>query len=635
MLPPEASEAHDLPRGVLASRRRWAVAVASSVLVPLALWAAGLPVGVVAGIALAIALLAIGDLVLDEMLERRDVVRERLGRLADRQLEVLVAEFLERPTHDPFREARGALGSLVERGPDLGLSADELESLCRARELIGRIAGGISDSRPVRESLRIKGGTELDLSRLSDDIHDPLPGEDMIPYADPANLPGWVPPIARGPLVRTGAVLDQVRRLHNAQIETAVLLFTLWSRLLLVAFAPLLAGLSYTRVPLEDGFSARDVPYVLALTCCVATALIAPWLVRQVMRRDAEGARVRRTLLAIEVPVAVAVILASPFWMVATFAAGWTNWWQRPVFNWVKLAAWVVAVVGCMVVGAALASDLGPATALNAVIAMAVIGMIGGSYGAMLPVSASVLVRVVLGGLVHPRRARRTADEQVSRAVEDLRQAARLTELHAGSTDHGARDDAQRLREIAAELAASSRRDDGWARALPLDLASLIEQALVRRVPRAGSPAAALRADEAAVEAEPPPLELAEISFADKLAPALRFADKKHAATLAQFLDVAAGEATAHGSGMLTVVCGVHDSQVRLRLANPVRDPPTPSGTGFGAGELERLRRQLPGATIPVREEVSGEFIDLLPSQRRWGVELLIPLALFKTGDNR
>jgi hypothetical protein len=622
----------DEARGVIASRRRWGAGVLVSVLVPLLLWRLATPLEIVIAVALLVMLIALGDLILGESLERRDQVRARLDQRDRRRLEVVISELLDQPTHDPFREAASSLDA-VAAAP--GLTADERSVLLRTRGLLERIAHAIRETRPVRDAVReqCRRRPALRLEQLADD--DPQTGVPMIRYADPSNLPDWVPSPAVGPLTRVGGVLDDVRRLHNAQIEAAVLLLTLWARLLIVAFAPLLGGITPGPVPLQDGVTLRDAPFLAAVACCAVTALVAPWLVREVMRRDARGARVRRWLLVVEVPLAIAATVAWPCWPVGTFAAGWTNWWQRPVFNWAKLVLWGAAVAACLVAGAALAGDLDGGVAVDVAITFAVVLVIGDSYGAMLPISVSVLLRVVVGGLLFPRRARRAADEQLSRAIADLHEAARITERSAPGDVRGAGDDAQRLREIADELAVTSRRDDRWARGTPLEFPALLDAALTRRAPRSGSPEATLALAKARDLGRPLPLTVDEPSFDGDIARSLRVGDKRHAKVLAQVLDVLTREAVTHGSGPMIVVCLVEREAVVLRLANARREPPAERGTGLGASELETLRRRLPGATMPVRHDVAGTFVDLLASQRRFGVELRLPLTLFIVLGNR
>ena len=614
------TDALQLSAGVAATPRRWMAAVAGSAVLPPVLHALGVPFAMAGPLGPAIALVAIGDLLLDELNARREQTWSYLSGRASRRLELLVAEILDLQTHGPFRAAAASLGTVA----GLDLTAEEQATVVRARTLVERIAVAIRDSRAARDAVRVKRRRRsvLHLHQLADPGDDPRTGGPMIRYANPDNLPGWLPDVAEGPLLRTGAVLDDVRRLHSSQIEGAVLLFTLWMRLLLVAFAPLLGAATAGSVPLRGDIELRDLPYVAALACCVVTALLAPWLARAVMRDNATGARVRRALLLVEVPVAVAAILAWPCWPVAVFAAGWTNWWQRPVFNWVKLAAWIAAVSGCLLAGAALAGELSAAVALEVALTLGIVGVIGGSYGAMLPVSASVLARVLVGGLVHPRRARHEADEQLSRAVADLREAARLTERHDSA------DDAARLREIAEELAATPHDDERWARGVPRDFPRLLELGLTRRAPRSESPEAALRADAARQAGSPPPLTADDTSFTDDLGRSVRLQRRRHARVLVRVLDVIAREAATHGSGPMTVICGVEGDVVRLRFANARRDPPAPAGTGLGATQLSELLERLPGARLTLRGEVEGTFVDLLPSQRRFGVEVHIPLGL-------
>ena len=425
----------DAPRGRLAAvatNARWAAAVAISMAVAAVVYALGAPRAFSVAVALAIAVLGIGDLVVEIILRRRAIVVAGLEEhLADeRGLHAL--DHLDEPTHGHLSLAAEALAAALERMLAIGWPGTEgLEAIVGALSIIRGLEDSIRETTPVR-ALRRNRGRWRAVGGLAAKNSYHAPDDPMTLYQDPLSLPDWIRGARfRDALMRVGAVLDDVRLLHDAQIEWSVLLFTMWARLVLVCFAPLLAGATFGRAPLAGGFTGRDVPWVAAIVFAAASALAAPWIARAVMRRDGRGAEIRRRLLLMEIPVAVAAMLATPCWPVASFAAGWTNWWQRPTFSWGKLATWILSVTACLSVGMILLHIGAGRIALEIVISMAVVAVIGSSQGAMLPISATMLAQVIVGGLVSPNRARHRADEQISIAIRQLLEAATVIETHS------------------------------------------------------------------------------------------------------------------------------------------------------------------------------------------------------------
>lgn len=612
-LPPRRREA-----ALRGTPRRWVAAVALSAAVPAALIALGAPtaLGVVAG--LLIALLGIGDLVAAIVRTQNRGVHRALGRGLSGVRDLLADEQVAEATHGHLHEAKAVLEPALERlAAEAPSAAEGLPKLRAALARIDAFEAALERTKH-RRGVRRRTDRAFAIGGLVADA-DPDPTLDpddqkqgMKLYGDPTNLPDWITsPALRDLLPRIGDVLDDVRRLHNAEIEWAVLLFTMWARLLLVGFAPLLAVVTFGQVPLEGGFALRDVPWVLAVACSATTAAVAPWLAGLVMRRDDAGARARRILLLIEVPIAVAVILTAPSWPVAVFAAGWTNWWQRPVFHWIKLALWIVAVVAAIAAGMAVDGVGAPEIVAESTIAMLVIAIVGGSYGAMLPVSASVTIRVVVGGLIAPRRARRQADEQLRQVISQLLQAASVLDAGERSPTSRRAIDGEKLRDIADALSARADRGDRWAGRTPLGLRALIESALDRGGPRDESPRADYLADRAASAGDPAPVTVTQAIFRDGHLALLRFTDRRAAAALSRFIVEAVGEARRHGRGPLLVECREQpDARIALRFVNAPRDGPSTPGRGSGEDRLTRLAAGFDG-TIDARRAVDGTEVDL------------------------
>jgi hypothetical protein len=619
---------------VASTNRGWAAAVlVGAALVGMA-EALGMPPVVVVTVALLVPLVVVGDLVIEIMLRRRSMVVAGLeSHLADeRGLHAL--DRLEEPTHGHLSLAAEGLAAARERMLAIGGSgAQGLETVVGALAVVEGLEDAIRETGPARAvrrgdgRWRAVGGLAAKNSYHAED--DP-----MTLYQDPLNLPDWIRgPRIRDVLMRFGAVLDDVRLLHDARIEWSVLLFTMWARLVLVALAPLLAGATFGRAPLSGGFKARDVPWLVAVILSSVTAVAAPRVAQSVMRRDSRGAEVRGWLLVVEIPVAVAAMLATPCWPVASFAAGWTNWWQRPTFSWRKLIAWILSVSACLIVGMLLADLAGGRIAPEIAVSMAVIAVIGSSQGAMLPISMTMLAQVIVGGLVSPRRARHRADEQISSAIRQLLEAATVIETRSATGDVRATADADSLREVAIALAARADTTDHWAGRVPLGLRALLETALQRGGgPRYASPTAAYQAAEAERTGIGEPLTTMPPSFYSDALAGLRLKHRAHARSLSLLVVKIVEEARRYGTGALQTRCHREDDRLVLRFANPIRRGSITGGRGTGAGTLRKLAGEIPGCAIDSRDVVDGAFVDLPAAAQRFGVQVSFPMDLFEDG---
>lgn len=613
---------------------RWRLTLALGSLVVATLLLLHAPAWFVVASGLAAAAVAIGGVVLDivgEHDERVEAIwqaRSVVGALAaDERLDDLF--------HDPLKESLDALESLRRQAIAREARPAETDVLARAQQVLTGLDTRFRDTRDQRARFRrtARDGRyrRLELSP-DDDAERPDDEGPMLLYSDPMNLPAWVPDRLERPVTAIGALLDEVRKLHDAEIERAVLLFTMWARLLLVALAPILAGATFGTVPGADGLGAADLPWGLAVICSVATALSAPRLATAVMRRDERGAQSRRALLWLEVPICVAAILCTPCWPVMVFAAGWTNWWQRPVFNWVKLVIWIVAVSGALVAGQALAGDLGWDAALECAIAMAVIGVIGGSYGAMLPISLSALTVAIISRLLVDRVGARQADERLSAAIGSLLDAASITLRYAPVDDERARRDAERLRAVATRLAFDSDLADRRRRRVPLGLGKLLGTAAGDIMPLADTPQHEIERRRELDRGRPEPVSLLGVQPEDDAFEGLRFKARRHARVCSELAWKIAAEARRHGTGGFIVFGDVGEDAVQLRFVNAPKTHRQP-GRGNGGDRIEALRRRLPGAEIPVREDVLAAEAGLAGSKPMFCVTVILPLSLFERTD--
>jgi hypothetical protein len=561
--------------------------------------------------------------------------RDLWGAIAERQLRVgrnQSDELIDALTHDPFRAAREALDAA---GARVGTSAS-FESALQGMESIESDLRATSASRG---DARADTFRSLLLGGVASEMKETAHMTKR--YGDPLTAPAWLPPRPRDVLVRVGLVLDDIRLLHNAQVEWSILLFTLWARAFLIGLAPLLPSLSFAPVPLSGGFGADDLPWLLASVWAAGCALIAPRIADFTMERTPRAARARKMMLAVELPLACAVTILNPSWMVVAFAAGWTNWWQRqwndPLepaeFNWPRLGAFVVVVVVTQAIGLAI-DGVAAAEAIGEVlVTIAVIGIIGGSYGAMLPLSASVTAQMLAGAIVGRQRAARTARTRIEQSISDLLAAADVIEAAAAPDDPVARRDALVLRDVARQLRLREDLADRILRRTPLGLESLLDDALRTAGTMADTWKAGRLREEAASEQLPEPVTFQTASIAPKALRQAKLADRSRAKTLRRLVIRCAMEARVHGSGEVETLLRVEEEQLVLRVANAEAPRPAPSGRGRGRRELTSLARSLPGGDLTRRERVDSRFIDGTGAYELFGTEIRFDMSVLEDFD--
>ncbi len=598
----------------------WAFTVIASGVVTVVVALLGLSPVLAVALGLAWAVAGISDLVATLVVKR---FGEAGAGVATHRLQIeqmLADQFVDKPTHGWLAAAHEALVAAESRFASLpSATADDRRSIAGAVADIRAIEVDLARSRDKRRAWRDRVPASASGSFAKSAVAED-PDVLIRLYGDPANLPDRLGPRSRDVLARVGAVLDDVRILNTPQTEWAVLLFTLWARVLLVAGAPLLASASLGYVPLQDGWSLRDLPWALASAWSTATALCAPWIATTVMRRDARGAQVRRRLLLVEIPLSLGAIVLTPCWAVATFAAGWTNWWQRPEFVWLRLWTWMAVVCGLLAAGMAIRGTTATDVAMEFVVAMTVVAIIGASYGAMLPLSTSLLLRTLIGGLLAPRRARDRADARIAESIRHLLDAAHAIELRSPDDPQAARDVGV-LRESARMLGVRTGDGERWAHRTPLGLAKLVERALQDAGVMSGEPRATLLLEEAERSGDPEPVTLEDPTYHQRRLKPARFRRRREANALRLLITEVVREARRHGTGPLTTVCRLDGDRVIVRFANRVRPGPARPGRGNGAANLRGLAQSLPGGRIDTRGMVSGSFIELPGQTERFGVE--------------
>ena len=605
---------------------RWMATVFASVAASTGLLLTGVHPVVPIAVAVAVTFGAVSDAVFDHLRTTNDQLHDGLGARLEHAQAVVSRRRVEAATHGRLDQ--------IDR---------IVEPLCASASNDAALRAAIAKS--VGEIAALEEGIRRDLARsgLRDDQRPTLLGglaaeraaregrERMRRFGDPMNLPDWLRrPGARDLVTRVGTVLDDVRLMHDAQLEWVVLLFTLWSRLLIVGFAPLLGAVSFGAVPLAGGVSVTDVPWVMAVMCCAATAAVAPSLAAGVMQRDAEGRELRRILLAIEVPIAVAALLATPCSPVTVFVVGWTNWWQRPEFSWARLPFWVAGVLGLLLLGAALSHQSLAGALADGALAMVVIALTSNTYGAVLPISAGLMARVLVGGLLARRAADSRTERELDETIGHIRDAARVVEAYAERTGTP-RDESRQLAEIADGLARQADREARWARRTPRGLGALIASALDRAGPAAESHQAELDAAAAVAADRSPPLVTTEPTFYDRSWRFVRIGSRRQANALARLIVEVVVEARRYGTGPLCSECRLEDGRLVLRFSNRIARDVRPSGRGTGTVTREELARRF-GGTIEAGL-VDGRFAGLHPQLALYGVVVHLPSEMHSVLD--
>jgi hypothetical protein len=558
---------------------------------------------------------------------RHATVVESFTRQADAGRAALVLGLLDEPTHGSLAIAQKALVRARARLETGGESrAGDLAVLAAALVAVNELEQAILDSHAAR-ALGARR-PRFSLARLAafDDQH---PADDPLwLYQDPAHFPSWtLRPRLRRTVATLGAVLDDLRLLHTPEVEHEVLVFTLRVRALILFAAPWCGPFSSGVTPDARGRGPDRRPWTAACCLSLLTAATAPVLANVVIGSGTRATAARATLLCVEVPVALAAVFTTPSWPIAVFAVGGSNWWQRPRFHGGRLVLWMGAVAGGLGVGLGRHHHGGRVLLRESVATFVVSGVIGDSYGALLPATTALLGRILASAVASPVRARREAAAQLAltvdqlvRAAEALRRDPRLDLMEV---------EALALVRVAAKLgsaATPSRR----RRRMPGLLKDELDDALTATgCAWSGSPHGALGVALSELADEPEPLTLLRASPYDDLVGSLRLRRRTDARGLRRVVRLVVAEAEHHGTGPLTTRFFREADRVVVRWANGIRTGSAQTGRGTGGIRLLGAVTAIEGATLDTRAQVDGGFVDLPPAARRFGVQISIPLAAF------
>jgi hypothetical protein len=540
------------------------------------------------------------------IVQSRRAVAEAVANGHARARRARAHEKLDPITHDPFRDARGVLARHPSAGATSALAVLEAIETALAETLGERDGSASGNAFKFHEE-----------------------GASLLRYGDPERAPARLRPAARDMYLRLGRTLDDVRLLHDLRIEYAVMLFTLWGRSLLLLAAPALGSVTFSEVPLSSETSvAANALWAISAAYAVWLAVQAPELTKLVLSRTLEATRLRTRLTVVEAPLAVLLVVAFPCWPVAAFAAGWTNWWQRnsqppdakAEFSWPRLAAFLGVMVSAQAFGLALHHGSAANGLVELLASLAAIGVVGGSYGAMFPLSGAVLVQTIASAIAGPRRARRVLSQQLERAIDELHAAAE--EIEAGGSP-----DAPALVRAADDLRIRASAADHAAGRTPRDLADLIDIALDDVAPAAGSHHARARARWAEAQGDEEPISFFHPNFPSELDGA-RAKARKTARVLGQVVERLALEARAHGTGPAQFLVFLDESEMIWRMGN-YKKRERKSGRGSGYRQLEDLTSRL-NASFVVHQTIDSTFIEGTGANEIFGVEVRIPRTVLE-----
>jgi hypothetical protein len=495
-------------------------------------------------------------------------------------------------THDWLRQAQESLRSFVSSEAAAGRAAEAAED---SVEMLGGVRESLDSTRESRN--QYKGGHVPVVGGNAAAISERLGGSLKPYWWTPAHL---VPGRLRGATTQTSMVIDEIRVLHNAEIERSVLLLTLAARAILVSLAPLLGGWTGADTPVVQTGAIADLVWAFAAITSLATMLFGPTIVDLAMSDSDDGFDLRRRLLKVEVPLSLAVLLLQPAWTVVVFATGWTNWWQRQTphlaFDWRKLAVFVTVVVGLQSVGLALQSTGLEAGVVEVAAALVAIAVTGGSYGAMLPLTVATAIGVVVGDSTRSIRVAREARSELLSCSKQLSVTAATIDAAAPDVPL-ARNAATMARQGARNL---EREADLFGRRGVLArqvLADLFDQAIAQStLVRLDSREYEDAAQVAESTGNPPPAYVVEPILGDLVL--ARVAHRRHAQALQRFLVAALNEASVHGTDGVRVLAHRRDGFFTVTIGNLPRtvEAGKPSE---GLAILERLASKFPHGRLP------------------------------------
>jgi hypothetical protein len=553
------------------------------------------------GVVLGITLL-LGGRVRRRALEVSEARRVRRLETAQAQRGEAVAR-----AHDWMRNAQDRLEDFAATGCD----GEPLESAEQSIELLQGLRDSLDRSRTSRE--QFKRGRIPIIGGNADVISKRLGGELKSYRWTPKH---WVPPRLRGGVDQTTMVIEEIRVLHDAEIERSVFLLTLVARALLILLAPLLGAWTSAKTPVADTGLVADLVWSAAAVISVGTIVIAPRAVDLAMTDSPAATRFRGRLLWLEVPVALAVLIFQPAWTVVVFVTGWTNWWQRQTpglaFDWRKLAIFVAAVIVLQGVGLSLQGVATGPAALEIALALTVIAVTGASYGAMLPVTVATAIAVVVGDSARSIRVARAARLELLDCSSQLFHTAAVIDGAAPEMPL-ARDAASMARKGAENLEREAElfgRRGVLARRVLVDL---FDQAISRSaLPREDTREYRDAAASAAASGSGPPAYAMD-PLPDPILQA-RIRERGDANALLHFLIAALNEAGVHGTEGVRLLCRRHDEKLLVTVGN-MFDEESVAAPNEGGHILRHYASRLPAGQVtePLGPRPSSAVATSLP----------------------
>lgn len=531
--------------------------------------------------------------------------------------------------HDALNSVEPELRALLsdaalppELSPFIG---DALQSVVSLAELLRR-------SAPARDALADEEGFVSLVGINSAQQHKRGPRAVRPLYGARDGLPRFVPAELRAAARQLGLVLDETRLLHTADVERAVLLFTLVSRAVLVSLSPVLGDWTPVRQPLAGGFHAIDVPWAVASATSIGTALAGPWIVRMAMEEGKAGTRLRNRLLLIEVPVGATALFFSPSWTVVVFASGVTNWWQRQnkgmAFNWGKLPIYVVGAVALQAGG--LARDHLPlgTSALEVFGAQTAILITGASYGVMLPLAIGTALDVLIGDGRRSLRGVIRARSELLRAARQLNETAEVIDAAAPDSE-AARLAAITVRRAALQIERAANRAGRRGLLSSNLLPELMAEAIARSfLLRRDTSELEQRQERAQEEGAAPPAYATEPIFLTRELLSTRIVQQRQARALRAIVEHGLNEACIHGTGAVRIIVSSDGTTLDVRVGNRVPPEDRAGILGQGGRDLNRLAGRLPDGVIE-RGRRSANEMRMPKGEDWWVVRLTCSLRTF------
>jgi hypothetical protein len=452
-------------------------------------------------------------------------------------------------------------------------------------------------------------------------------------YGSRDGLPSVVPTGLRSAARQVGLVLDETRLLHDADVERSVLLFTLFSRAVLVSLSPVLGDWSPVRQPLEGGFRARDIPWAAASATSIATAVAGPYVVRMAMEDSAAGRKFRDRLLMVEVPVGAAALAFSPSWTVVVFASGVTNWWQRQnkgmAFNWGKLPIYVAGVSALQGVGLAREHVALDGAARETVGAFTAILVTGASYGAMLPLTIGTALDVLIGDGKRSLRAVVTARAELLRAARQLNLTA--DEIDASAPDsEAARMAAKTARRAALQIERAADRAGRRGLMSSHLLPELAAEAVARSfLPRRDTTDLEQQQQQTRDKGEAPPAYATEPIFLSPDLNGARIQQQRHAHAVRSIIEHCLNEARRHGTGGVRLILATDGTHFEVRIGNRPAPGDVSGISGQGGGNISRLAARLPDGVVERGLRPAAD-VRMPNGEDWWLVRLICSASIFQ-----